>query len=178
MQVCKYPEKAKRRKQALSSEDWVLSQIEKLQKQALRGEDEDQNDANEAETNSIDDWEDTGAYPDISGRGEGERLAIVQKPKSVNTNVAVRYPPANNEPAAATLKRSSSASSEYSIDLTKRPRVDYSSMSACFYTEQWSLMMISHQRSTSLCIGGIRCFEESVQSTFQGTLQRDTAESS
>lgn len=132
MQVCKYPEKAKRRKQALSSEDWVLSQIEKLQKQALRGEDEDQNDANEAETNSIDDWEDTGAYPDISGQGEGDRLTVVQKPKGVNTNVAVRYPPANNEPATATLKRSSSGSSEYSVELTKRPRVDYSSTYACF----------------------------------------------
>ena len=44
LQICKYPDKVKRRKQALSSEDWVLSQIGSLQKRVLSGEDEEQDD--------------------------------------------------------------------------------------------------------------------------------------
>lgn len=38
--MCKYPEKTKRRKDALSSEDHVLSQIEKLQESAASAQEE------------------------------------------------------------------------------------------------------------------------------------------
>ncbi|KAH8114509.1 ATP-dependent DNA helicase [Phellopilus nigrolimitatus] len=124
--VCKYPDKVKRRKNALSSEEWVVSQIEQLQKGATTGEDEkevleDDGLGGLAGEDEDDDWgnaddsEDENGYPRLQSNSTHANSKTAEASKTVSTS------------GALTLKRTSFAVNAYPTDASKRPRVDYSS---------------------------------------------------
>ncbi|KAL5524624.1 hypothetical protein ACEPAF_9764 [Sanghuangporus sanghuang] len=119
--VCKYPEKVKRRKGALSSEEGVLAQIERLQKQAKSAADEQDSLGNDNDDTGLDEfgWNDAphelGVKQDKSSKKDTSRTTYINA-STGRTNLA----------GCLGMKRPSSMTSAASPDFSKRPRVNYS----------------------------------------------------
>ncbi|EJC98120.1 ATP-dependent DNA helicase [Fomitiporia mediterranea MF3/22] len=122
--VCKYPEKVKQRKLALSSEEGVLAQIEKLQKRAKAAVDEQAvYDVAVGETGldgyaEEDDWGDALNAADLD-RGSSEQNGPCPNPANAQAG-------RSTSTAAVGIKRTASTTGTYSVDPSKRPKIDYS----------------------------------------------------
>ncbi|KAI5122778.1 hypothetical protein M0805_000122 [Coniferiporia weirii] len=139
--VCKYPDKVKRRKESLSSEDWVLPHIEQLQKRATTGAEEGEgredvglDDTEEADDGGI--WgdaeepEDENGYPKICGGAQMPVSDPADTKQGINSDdIVVSITGKTSKiviQGPSTLKRTLSPTSVSGMNVPKRSRVDYS----------------------------------------------------
>ncbi|KAL5482734.1 hypothetical protein ACEPAI_9328 [Sanghuangporus weigelae] len=102
--VCKYPEKVKRRKGDLSSEEGILAQIERLQKRAKSAADEQDSLGSDNDCTGLDEFGEDDDWNDAP-----HELGVKQDKSSKQG-----------------MKRPSSMTSAASLDFSKRQRVNYS----------------------------------------------------
>ncbi|KAL5520127.1 hypothetical protein ACEPAG_1787 [Sanghuangporus baumii] len=123
--VCKYPEKVKRRKGALSSEEGVLAQIERLQKRAKSAADEQDSLGNDNDCTGLD-----GFGKDDDWNDAPHELGVKQDKSSMQDTARTTHINAStgrtNSAGCLGMKRPSSMASAASLDFSKRPRVNYS----------------------------------------------------